>query len=247
MPEPVKVNVVSYGGVKPGQVVVGNGADGERTFLFNPDTDTVATEYLFRDLNLPTEWTADLPNLTKGKYMFHSCKGLKSFAASLHSMTSAQSMFRECTALESFRADLGSLTTGGTMFVNCSKLASFESDLSGMTTGYEMFYGCSSLTSFESDLRSLTEGSEMFKNCTKLASFRAGPQGLKSLTNGRQMFIGCKLDSASVQHILETINPDVSAGAITIGVDASKVSQEQQDTFDAGFLAKNWTVTWQRN
>lgn len=76
----------------------------------------------------------------------------------------------------------------------------------------------------------------MFFWCSKLTSFSGD---LSALTDGQYMFTDCKLDQASVDHILDTINDlkeKGTSGSITLGV-ASGVNKRTSD-----FKAKGWTV-----
>lgn len=178
MPEPVKVNVVSYGGVKPGQLIVGNGADGTKTTLF------------------------DAATATNGYYMFYRCTKLTSFSVALPNLTNGDSMFYNCTSLTSFTGDLSSLTDGDNMFNGCTGLTSWTVDLPNLTNGSYMFYSCTGLTSWNANLPNLTNGSSMFHRCTSLTSWNVA---LPNLTNGSSMFNSCNLDEASVLRILNSI------------------------------------------
>lgn len=182
MPEPVKVNVVSYGGVKPGQLIVGNTKEGEKTTLFDAATDVDGT-YAFYGKGTLTSWDVALPNLTDGTHMF----------------------FR--TGLTSLDIDLPNLTNGTNMF-NGSRLSSWDIDLPNLTDGTNMFYTCSSLTSFSSTLPNLTNGNGMFAY-SRLTSFSST---LPNLTNGTNMFTDCKLSAESVKQILNSIPDRASAG-----------------------------------
>lgn len=86
----------------------------------------------------------------------------------------------------------------------------------------------------------------MFYDCSNLTSFSAALPN--SLTDAIYMFLNCKLDKASVQNIVDTI-PTWTSGThkITIGVDSTKITQEEQDAFNTTLVGKGWTVTWQRN
>ena len=147
-----------------------------------------------------------------------------------------------------WKEGLGDLTIGTQMFQGCKNLTTFYSDLSSLTTCQDMFYGCSNLTSFKSDLSSLTFGHGMFSECFNLESFSSD---LSSLTYGTFMFYGCKLDTASVQNIADTIK-DVSSVEDeeycgmknkTILIDIGNTTPNEQE--DAAFnkmASKGWTV-----
>ena len=118
MSEPVKVNVVSYGGVKPGQLVVGNGADGTKTTLFDAATST-AGDYMFYGCTGLTSWDVALPNLTNGTSMFSSCTGLTSWTVELPELTNGDNMFNYA-GLNSWTVELPKLTSGSSMFIGCA-------------------------------------------------------------------------------------------------------------------------------
>jgi hypothetical protein len=86
-----------------------------------------------------------------------------------------------------------------------------------------MFNGCENLTTFTlklSNLTNLINGQYMFNGCTSLTSFT---YKLSNLTKGDYMFDGCKLDTASVKNIADTINNlksiGITDGVIHIGCD----------------------------
>ena len=101
-----------------------------------------------------------------------------------------------------------------------------------------MFYFCNNLTSFSSNLSSMTNGYGMFYNCYNLTSFNGD---LSSLTDGKNMFYYCKLDTASVQHIADTINTPSSKKAIHIGIGNSTPNSQEEAAFNK-IVSKNWVV-----
>ena len=78
-----------------------------------------------------------------------------------------------------------------------------------------MFYSCSALTSFSSDLPSLTDGEGMFSNC--------------------------KLDTASVQNIADTINTVTDKPKIHIGIGNTTPNEQEEAAFNK-MVSKGWTV-----
>ena len=149
---------------------------------------------------------------------------------------------------------LWDLTNGDSMFNECFNLTSFSSDLSKLERGVCMFQDCFGLTTFESDLSSLFNGGSMFRSCASLTTFKSD---LSSLTSGNVMFFGCRLDSASVKNIIDTINT-VSSGTLTLGMGCNNTT-EDKDLFAqevgyadmtsllAALQTKGWTVTAQYN
>lgn len=167
------------------------------------------------------------------------------FSSNLSSLTDGKCMFTMCLNLETFSSDLSSLTDGSWMFHYCTNLTSFNSDLSNLTKGWLMF-GSTNLSSFDSDLSNLTKGWAMFSHCTNLTSFKSD---LSSLTYGYVMFSDCKLDTASVQNIADTIKdvngltnsePDIYTG-ISIGIGNSTPNDQEIDAFNT-ISSKGWTV-----
>ena len=191
-----------------------------------------------------TSFTADLSSLMDGSIMFAGCINLTTFSSdsigspvNLSSLTNGFYMFSDCNNLESFSSELPSLMDGYYMFNNCIKLTSFPSDLPNLTNGEGMFYGCSALTAFSADLSSLTNANMMFYN-SNLESFSSD---LSSLTNGSGMFYNCKLNTASVQHIADTINTPSSKGTILIDIANSTPNSQEEAAFNK-IASKNWTV-----
>ena len=159
--------------------------------------------------------------------------------------------------ITSIDSDLHSLKTGVRMFSYFTALTSFTADLSSLTNGWAMFLDCNNLTTFTSDLSSLTDGSEMFSSCTNLTTFTSD---LSSLTNGYDMFDSCKLDSNSIQNIVDFLPTHESNHTITIGINVYEPTAfygldifaqdclcSSWDELNAEFTAKNWTVQWQYN
>ena len=196
-----------------------------------------------------TTFDVDLPSLTNGESMFFYCNNLTSFNSDLPSLTDGDSMFENCIGLTSFNVDLPNLTNGSGMFYKCTKLKSITSDLSSLVNGDGMFDGCIGLTSFNVDLPNLTRGVNMFCDCNNLTSFNGD---LSSLTNGPWMFKYCKLDTASVQHIADTIKnvSSLTNGSssldevfkdIDIGIGNSTPNEQEKAAFNT-MVSKGWTV-----
>lgn len=128
MPEPVKVNVVSYGGARPGQVVA-SGADGRRAVWFDASSPSTSIKYgrrLFYGRTDLTSWNYPLDELTDGESMFNGAR-LTSFKGSLPKLTNGNSMFWTCVYLEHVEIEpqgngepgLAALTNGESMFGFC--------------------------------------------------------------------------------------------------------------------------------
>lgn len=203
--------------------------------------------YMFMSCENLTSFNGDLSSLTYGAVMFYHCSNLTSFSSDLPNLTNGTNMFVMCENLTSFSSDLPSLIYGGGMFVGCS-LTSFTSDLPNLIDGNRMFNACD-FESFNSNLSSLTNGWLMFSYCSNLTSFTSD---LPSLTNGYEMFYYCKLDTASVQHIADTIKnvssltngsskEDEVYKTIHIGIGNSTPNEQEKAAFNT-IASKGWTV-----
>ena len=174
---------------------------------------------------------------------------LSEFNSDLSSLRDGIAMFTGNTNLTSFNVDLPKLTNGDCMFALCSNLTSFNIDLPNLTDAENMFFGCSGLNSFTSDLSNLTNGLWMFTDCISLSTFNGG---LPNLTNGWAMFKGCKLDTASVQNIANTIKDvtSLSDGSLVtddvykqiyIGIGNYTPNDQEKAAIDT-IVSKGWTV-----
>ena len=200
--------------------------------------DVIGIEPNFKTVDIiDGSWTQSLADLEDGNSMFYGCIALETFESDLSSLTNSVDMFHLCTSLTSFNADMSNLTDGSYMFCECYQLTSFSSDLSNLTNGSYMFER-NALTSFSSDLSSLTDGHGMFYSCSNLTSFSSN---LSSLTNGSYMFNYCKLDTASVQNIADTINTPTSKGTIHIGIGNTSPNEQEKTAFNT-IASRNWTV-----
>jgi hypothetical protein len=84
----------------------------------------------------------------------------------------------------------------------------------------------------------MMDANSMFYACDKLESFDSD---LSSLTDGNYMFYRCKLDTASVQNIADTINTPSPKKTIHIGIKNSTPNPQEEEAFNT-IASKNWTV-----
>lgn len=113
-----------------------------------------------------------------------------------------------------------------------------------LVDGDFLYKNCHQLEIFTSDTPALETGVQMFYN-TSLFSFNGI---LSSLTDGRQMFWGCKLDEDSVLNIVDSIN-DLSSDKkeehhITIGVNKSVLDDDFISEMNEEMIEKGWIVEW---
>jgi hypothetical protein len=74
--------------------------------------------------------------------------------------------------------------------------------------------------------------------CEKLTSFYGK---LSSLTNGKDMFRYCKLDTDSIVNIAEHINTPSTKGTLDISIASSAPSETERVALDI-IASRNWTV-----
>ena len=126
----------------------------------------------------------------------------------------------------------------GGMFFYCAQLQSFTSDLSKLTDGNNMFYQCSNLKSFDADLSSLTNGFGMFAYNSVFGEFISD---LSSLTDGGSMFDECKLNTASIKNIADTINTVTNRPLLTLGI-ANYSPSEEENIYLTQIYNKGWKI-----
>ena len=204
---------------------------------FNDKTNIIKNGFkIFRGNKNLTSFTASLDALEKANNMFSLCTNLTSFSGSMPKLEEDFSSFSGCTSLVEFDSEIPSLAISDATFQNCTKLIRFASDVSNLAWAHSTFRDCSSLTIFFKDLPNLQNGTSMFERCSSLTTFTSPT--LKSLKFGENMFRGCKLSAASVEHILNQIktvneieqdydsdgNPYIHY--LTIGIDKSLQTDE---------------------
>lgn len=155
--------------------------------------------------------------IQNGANLFNNFSNLWKFYGSLSSLVEGTHMFDGCSSLYNFNNHrsqedrdntLVSLVCGYHMFANCG-FHQWTVDLPNLTLAENMFGNNTSLTKFDADLSNLQVSSMsgtwygMFRGCPNLTHFRGN---LVSLLIGCDMFSGCSLDAASIEHIATTIN-----------------------------------------
>lgn len=167
---------------------------------------------IFTDVITVTK-NLDMSKISDGSYMFYSgldnpFSNITSFTADLTNLTNGRYMFFDCVKLTSWNVELPNLTNGDHMFYGCNRFTSWTVDLPSLTDGAQMFGYCGGMTSFAGDLSelagtsSINGGYKMFTGCPKLTSFNSA---LPKLVHGADMFRDCILDEASVLRILNSI------------------------------------------
>lgn len=177
-----------------------------------------------------TSFDADLSSLTNLNGMFSDCTSMTDFTADLSSLPDAQcqgllNMFKgnSFTKIKHISGDMSNLVTGNHCMKNKTSLVSFDVNLPSLWDASEMFLGCTALESFksESGLPALVSGHNMFNGCSSLTSFKGD---MTIMTNGTDMFNGCKLDKDSVLGIincLKTTNTCNKSANLYLGINAS--------------------------
>lgn len=203
MPEPVKVNVVSYGGVKPGQFVIGNTKAGGR-FVFFDAARTTSARYVFALNRGLTAWDVELPALQEADHMFYG-SGISEWHVDLPKLVNSKSMF-DSASITVFNGRLPKLGSASSMFYACT---------------VEEFV-CAELGTLGAGL----DGSGMFSGCSRLERFDAD---LSMLNNGKSMFHNCSLGSTSAARVLETIPDRASAGLAVAELNIGKRGKFKED------------------
>lgn len=215
--------------------------------LLNPDisntTDGKTADSLFGNNSTSLSvFDSDLSSLTDGMAMFNGSPMI-SFNSNLNSLINGDMMFYGTENLTTFNVNMPSLTSALGMFMS-SNITTFKSNMPSLKIGcfylgFGMFNSCAQLSSFEGDMHNLINGDMMFQGCNKLSSFKSN---LSSLLLGRHMFSNCELDTASVQNIAETINPNPPSSAeIHIDIGNSTPNEDENAAFRT-MVDKGWII-----
>lgn len=219
---------VTYGSGNSGDtIILGTKYLGCKTVA---DVNNIDANYQTNDI-VDGLWSQSLADLSDGKEMFASCHNLISFKSDLSSLTDGSGMFIDCYNLYKFDTDLSSLKFGLMMFSLCENLTSFNGDLSSLKLGSNMFEGCSNLTSFNSNLSNL---GTYFDSSGMLPSYQTDSPAYN-------MFYGCKLDTASIQNIADTIGTPNFTTGIHIGIGNSEPNTQENDAFYK-MASKHWVI-----
>jgi hypothetical protein len=198
------------------------------------DTSKITRGYgMFRGVpikDLTNNTKYDYSSLTNGEYMFANTP-TEHVTNSFDSLLQADSMFYGCDKLESVTSALENVVDTNYMFYNCKNLNSVSAT-PNVETAHYMFYGCESLTEYHHDLSKVYNSSYMFQGCKNLRVFTSPLVALGTGTTAypcRSMFDGCKLNKASVLHVinqLKNITPGISNPEICIGADKDVMLNE---------------------
>lgn len=236
---------------------------------------TDGTSLFENNQNIGVDWEVDLPTLTNATNMFKG-SNIKSFAAKLPSNTNSSYMFDGCENLEYISMDIPILEQSKPIktyyvklvesFNGCTSLKKVKlkkpDDLSLAAPTYfggsSLFADCTNLESVDIDFRVVkgalvTTFTDMFKNCKSLKSVNLNLSMVNRMSSPQctGMFSGCLLGPEQLQQILYWKWPSTmyaSRSPITIGVDSTKVSQEDIDNYwniEIGY--KGFTITWELN
>lgn len=248
MPEPVKVNVVSYGGVKPGNVVVGNTKDGEKTTIFDAATATDGTSMFYGRTNL-TSWDVDLPNLTDANNMFSNCSNLRSFRGALPALKKANAMFAYVQNCDLRTVAFPAVQDAGGMFKDSSCLLDDTETFATVTNASVMFFRSSTLPPSAITLENATNVTQVFDNMNIVV--RNLPNlNLSKITQAPGNFArGTAFNAATIRAIASTLPDRSSATAwyIAIGVDATLQDDAAVQADLQLIRDKNYNLTLQYN
>lgn len=193
-----------------------------------------------------TSVNASFESLSDGYQMFYNCDKLDNVKMYVPSMLSAVGMFNGSSLFRSFNGDLRNLKDGTEMFKSTSISEFSPTSLDNLETGNSMFYGNNfrnwkidmpklasgvamfagstipaigtGLTNFTADLSSLKNGYQMFLSSSYLTEFNCV---LPSLTDGTEMFKGCKLNAQSIMYIVESLPTATNNPIIDLGINSA--------------------------
>lgn len=205
-----------------------NGATGLTEFKYNNMSSLKEGKAMFYGCtNLKSITFLNLSALENGRYMFNNCSSpdFISVKTDLHNLKYATQMFGGCSNLTIFETNnLKNLTMGLNMFHSCTELSKLTGDnvtvdengetikyidASNVIIGKNMFYACSSLRSLTIDISNVEQAECMFGGSTRNLSSFTPINGLSKLRVGNEMFNHCKLDSPSVERIMNAL-PDLT-------------------------------------
>lgn len=204
-------------------------------------------KYMFRGLpieNLADNSKNDYSSITNAEYMFANTP-IKKVTNSFGVLTQADGMFYECDKLETVTSSFNEVDDGYRMFFKCKKLLEAPAT-PNLTKGDSMYYQCESLTEYHHDLSKLNASKFMFQGCKNLRVFTSPLVALATTTTAfpcQSMFDGCRLNKASVLHIInqiKNINPGVSVPLICIGADKEVMLNET----DRSEILSNFTEVY---
>ena len=222
--------------------------------LYDDNSDWVYTQNLvkmiinqntFRGQRGLKEINFDTSKVKNFSGAFSRCEGLTNAEIDASGCINFYSCFRDCINLKSLKIKNinSSITNIGEIVYNCNKLETFICNTSNITHGNWGFQGCSSLKYlFDEDgislpnFSNLKEGYAMFDSCGVLEKFYSS---LPSLVNGNSMFRGCKLDTLSVETILNSIPvyTDGTEHLLQLTMDKSAIDKFKEITNYSGDIS----------
>lgn len=209
-----------HGGVKPGQVVVGNSIDGTKTILFDAASATNGS-YMFYNCTNLTSWNIDMPNLTNASYMFANCSNLRSFRGALPSLKNATYMFQNVQNCDLRTVAFPKLEIANGTFWTSSCLLDDTETFATVTNAQQMFYKSSTLPPSAITLENATNVIQAFDLLTVVV--RNMPNlNLSKLTQAPGAFARAAAFNAATVHAIASTLPNMSGATawnITLGVD----------------------------
>ena len=231
---------------------------------------TNATSLFENNQNIGVDWEIDLSLLTSAGNMFKG-SNIKSFKSDCSALLLGANMFNNCKELEHVEMLTNPTAKGqmnlGYFFKDCSSLKTVNlkrPNISNKNTlmlnisGF--FENCTSLESVTVELGSHTSANflnpslkDMFKNCKSLKTINLSLTPIvKTTPDATGMFSGCLLGPEQLQQIVNwrwtNDGTYTITNNITIGVDSTKVSQEDIDNYwHSAILNKGFKATWEFN
>lgn len=217
MHEPIKVNVVSYGGVKPGTVVLCNDDGGKEVIL---DTATATSINYICQYRRIKHVDLTCPNATSAQFAFNYAVDTQTARLILPKVTSATDMFSHGSTLTELHVEMPKYTGNSNAFIEQSKLKKLTGDLSGVVSDTYLFLDCP-IEELDAKLTSLSNLGASAMNACRLneaSAIRLLTQ-IPSYTSGtHNLPIGHSTNfknSSAVAELLGTVAP-IAAGSYSM-------------------------------
>lgn len=240
---PVQILKTNAGKLVP-ESVLNMGESDERYILKNKPLNAYEL-YKGQDI---TTIPVDLSDALYAVSTFANCTELQSIdGLSMRSVMNTAAMCTNCKSLKSAKnVDCFMSHNTTSMYQNCTGLT----DISGSNYEYteiaaSMFRKCDLRTTGGAVFSHLVFATGMFAENSNLEEITTSVK-LGRLQSAGDMFAGCKLNLASVQHIASSIN-HIASGGITIGINAALQGNAEVETALNTIRSKGWGVTVEYN
>jgi hypothetical protein len=214
------------------------------------DVTTMSRIFIFSTL---TSFEGQLDNVTNIDQAFAN-SSLSRFYGIFPNLKSAVQTFVFCT-FSNAHCDFRSLETLNGTFYLTRQLKTISGNFDSVRNASGGFKG-SGINAYNIPLPSLESADSMFLDCSNLETFTAkikrDDESYSKLTNGKNMFSGCKLNAESVENVLSQLQPfeDNSTHIMTMTIQAAAVPKFNEITGNSLELTtaiqqipfKGWTI-----